>query len=116
MDCDCYDCDECVEAAEKKARRLLHSHLTSYQRRMLAKDDRITARGNVTGDRYFIFATREAWVSRVRDGRGYCLEIIDDGDEEATPMWDQMLAKKIIIEADEQLFLDTACPSGGEDD
>lgn len=115
MACDCTDCDECRDAAESKARRLLHSHLNSYQRRLLRKFDFITVRGGVTGEKYQIFSNSEAWVARVRDGRGYCLEVLDEGDCDLTPVPDCMLAKKILLEADEQLFLDTACASGGDD-
>ena len=117
MACDCAECecDECRDAAEIKARRLLHSHLNRYQRRLLSRFDFITVRGGRTGDKYQIYANRDAWVTRVRDGRGYCLAVIDEDDPELTPVPDCVLAKKILLEADEQLFLDTAVPSGGDD-
>jgi hypothetical protein len=115
MACDCTDCDECMEAAGLKARRLLHSLLNRYQRSLLKRRDFITVRGGVTGDKYAIFNNEDAWVSRLRDGRGYCLEVIDEGDRDSTPVPDQMLAKKILLEAAEKLFLKTACASGGDE-
>lgn len=101
-------------AAIRKARRLLHSHLNDAQLRSLKNSRRITVTGNVTGHKYRIL--NNGWVYRVFDGHGFCLDVFeqDEDEDDEIPTPDKILAKKILIEADEYLFLKTANEDNGD--
>ena len=108
--CGCEICDETGEAADA-ARRILHQHLTRYQRRKLHYGS-IVIKGGSTGDKYRLDCYAE--VVRLSDNHGFCLSVFEKTieGEYGIPLADQILAKKILIESDETTFLKVANESG----
>jgi hypothetical protein len=97
-------------SARFRALRLLWKHLTHAQRaqyKLFAKDidhegHSFIVTGNTTGHHYRIFETGS--VLRLRDQHRFCLVLTG----EPVPPADMMLAKKLLLENDERLFLYTA--------
>jgi hypothetical protein len=90
--------------ARVRARDLLWEHLTEDQRAEYVEMGRFTVTGNETGDRYLI---RGGAIYRAHDRNDFCLHVVTC-EEDQMPFEDQILAQKIIIERDEDLFLRTA--------
>jgi hypothetical protein len=91
--------------AQVRARDLLWEHLSDQQRGEYAAFGAFIAVGNETGQKYWI--NEEGELRRESDRADFCLHI-HCRQADVLPMEDQMLAKKIIIENDEDLFLRTA--------
>lgn len=97
------------QRAHFRALRLLWKHLTADQRaqyRMFVQGldhegHSFIVRGNRSGDHYRIFENGS--TLRLRDQHPFCLVLT-----EAVPFPDMMLAKKLLLERDEGLFLATA--------
>ena len=93
-----------------RALRLLWKHLTPDQRaqyRMFVQGldhegHSFIVTGNATHDHYRIFESGS--VLRLRDGHRFCLVLTG----EPVPVADMLLAKKLLLENDERLFLATA--------
>ena len=93
-----------------RALRLLWKHLTPEQRGQYKlfcqgvdyEGRSFIVRGNATGDHYRIFEGGS--VLRLRDQHRFCLVLIG----EIVPPADMLLAKKLLLENDERLFLGTA--------
>lgn len=104
-----HDNPEFTQAAKERATVLFWRHLSPEQRGEFTRQRWFTVVGNQTGAKYRISPVRAA---REEAGgtfaRFYCLVIC----AEITPLEDVMLAKKIIIEKDEPLFLRTAVDVG----
>jgi hypothetical protein len=94
-----------------RATLLFWRHLTREQRTEYSNKGYFYTKGKVTGDRYLISpyrAIRER-LTHYRPGwEFYCLIVGGVHMMEPTPFEDQMLAKKILIERDERVFLETA--------
>src|SRR5579862_3842568 len=92
-----------VESMER-ARDFMWEKLSDQQRADYVNSGNKIIRviGNDTGDEYMIGA---AIVRRVRDSTDFCLHVDPHG---YIPYEDQILARKLLIEADEDLFLRTA--------
>lgn len=91
-----------------RARDLLWEHLTDDQKAEYVERGFFHARGKETGDSYLI----NGGIRRIRDAADFCLHVTgvgrrSDGDD-TIPFEDQLLALKILIERDEDLFLRTA--------
>jgi hypothetical protein len=105
------------KAAALRASKLLWSHLSDAQRRTYCADRFFIVRGSRSGWRYVITPNDVYVVEPARDVIHYCLDVEgacecgcgEPGDDEP-PIEDVMLAKKIIIECAEPLFLTTANP------
>ena len=105
MTCLCRECIKGEDAADHEARRLLARHLSKWQRRNLNTNGGFAVKGNETGRRYWI--SKEGDVHRPRDQRHFCLMVFDENHSEV-PEADAILAKKILLECNEHLFLSTA--------
>ena len=88
------------QRANRRARILLLRHMTLDQRRDWKRIGRFTVVGS-RGTR-FILNGRE--VIRESDSHTFCLQVVG----EPVPLEDAILARKILIEADEAQFLATA--------
>jgi hypothetical protein len=86
--------------AEARARELFLSKLTARQRRTWLARRRFTVEG-ASGVRYTI-VPYDSYNIRAPDAL-FCLEV-----HGATPVYDKLLAQKLLIECDEPLFLATA--------
>lgn len=93
------------EAADYRARTLLKSNLDDEQKAELEAKRRFYVEGQ-DGKQYLILPELHGNVFLVQDGqivRGYCC-IVD----EEVPLWDSMLAQKLLLETDIKAFMDTA--------
>jgi hypothetical protein len=86
--------------AEARARELFLSKLTSRQRRTWLARRRFTVE-SASGMRYTI-VPYDSYNIRAPDAL-FCLQVLG-----ATPVYDKLLAQKLLIECDEPLFLATA--------
>lgn len=87
--------------AQRRARIILQRHLTPAQRRSFRANSNFAVRGNLSGATYNI---TNLHAIRETDGHHFCLEVVDG----AVPWDDVLLVRKLLIENDEQRFLDTA--------
>jgi hypothetical protein len=99
---------ELTQDAKERAVLLFWRHLTPEQRREFTKKEWFTAKSK----RRYEYRISPYRVGRVEGSfvRLFCLVL-----REYAPLEDQMLAKKIIIERDEDLFLNTAVNQGLHD-
>ena len=88
--------------AQRRARALLLRHLNLTQRRSYKDRGAFVVKGNRSGIPYRINSTGR--VIRTTDDHEFCLQVVG----EPVPPEDAILARKILIETNEQLFLDTA--------
>ena len=91
------------DGSRYRALELLWQHLTEEQRAEYVETKTVVVRGEETGDCYRIY---RGTVRRVVDGSDFCLVVRDNKDN--VPVEDMVLAKKILLECDEDTFLRTA--------
>jgi hypothetical protein len=91
-----------IVTAEYRSRQFLLEHLNWWQRITFKWRGVFTVRGQKSRGRYYI---GKRWVTRWP--RSYCLRVYD-GHGDPVPVYDAMLAKKILLECDELTFLNTA--------
>lgn len=92
------------DAPRKKAKRLLYSHLTDYQKRMYRKK------------RYFHVVSEKGRKYRICHGDTQNIYLLENGKPAKrfcahphnVPVEDAMLAQKLMLETDEQRFLRVA--------
>jgi hypothetical protein len=106
-----YGRDYFGEAARVAARDLLWEHLTPEQREEYRRGGVFTAKGNDTGREYLISVGWILYAPKSYDRIDFCLHVGDQGGE-SIPYEDILLAKKLLIECDEDLFLKTANANG----
>ncbi len=110
-----------MEKAERRARRLLRSHLSASQNQSLTDKNYFAVRGNASGVMYRIHGLDRynRLGQNIRDLGGFKYGV---GLESDAPFWadwrdhsyppsDVMLAQKLLIETDERKFLRLACKS-----
>lgn len=91
--------------AHVRARALLHRHLTKQQRWDLRAQRAFTVRGN-DGHTYLITKGTANNVKRIRNGTPeFSLCVVSDY---CLPVYDLMLAQKLLLEADAQHFISIA--------
>jgi hypothetical protein len=99
--------DEEEEAAEHRAQRFLYRHLSRWQRKSLRENGYFMVKGNHTGDKYRVYFDGDDSVFRVRDDCHFCLSVMDENEYEV-PEGDRVLARKLLIQGDEETFLAVA--------
>lgn len=82
--------------------KLLREHLSPEQLTAWDRDGYFAVKGNVSGAIYHLTM---GGVQRTSDGHQFCLQLVGD---EWTPLYDAVLARKILLECDETKFLTTA--------
>lgn len=92
--------------AKKRAEKLLLKNLNDEQRASYAKDNSFRVKGK-DGKCYEIKRARSFNVKCIDDGRKYCGQLVD------TPIEDQMLAQKLLLEHEPEKFFKNANSSGG---
>ena len=93
-----------IITAEYRSRQFLLEHLNWWQRLWFNRRGVFSVKGQKSRKRYVI---GKRWVTSFFPPRSYCLGVYD-GYGHPVPVFDQMLAKKILIECDEHTFLNTA--------
>lgn len=88
--------------AKEKSRALLESWLTAEQLASLQQRRGFEVIGGQSGDRYIIVIRQSYNVWRVRDHVCFCVAPL------GVPVYDAMLAQKIMLETDELVFLSKA--------
>jgi hypothetical protein len=104
------DEEEWRKLRNRRARKLLLEHLTWRQWFEFRVWKSFTVRGNLTGHRYRIFPPYYSTIVRTFVGlprKSFCL-LVDDGGgyfNKNMPKDDAMLAKKLVIECNDAMFL-----------
>lgn len=90
------------ENAKERARELLRRNLTKQQRKQFDRYGSFVVIGNQSRTPYTIKNTGR--VIRLSDQHEFCLQVVG----EPVPVEDAMLARKLLLESNEELFLSTA--------
>lgn len=88
-------------AATERSLKFLREHLTPEQQTTWDNSQYFDVKGNVSGA---IYRLGPSGVTRRSDLHDFCLQIVG----EWTPIYDAVLARKILLECDEKRFLATA--------
>lgn len=108
--CKCNNCEDCMTRADERALRFLRRHLTRAQKRSLKDNEWFFVKGNETGDKYRVYLDGDDAVFRDSDECHFCLDVMDEDDVQV-PEGDRVLARKLLIQADEGTFLKVARPT-----
>ncbi len=98
---------EKVFRVNEKAERLLLSCLSKSQKEEYKNNSYFTVRGNVTGKKYRINSCKQINIEEL-DKLGNVTSKLCVVSNEYVPMEDHMLSQKLLIETNEELFLQTA--------
>lgn len=90
-----------------RAQEMLLSHLDNEQRRSYEQSNTFQVKGSVTGDIYTVTTEQSYNVIRERDKVRLCVQPVSSSFTGYPPA-DILLTQKLMIEADEQKFLNTA--------
>lgn len=98
---------EKIFRTNEKAERLLLSCLSKSQKEEYKNNSYFTVRGNVTGKKYRINSCKQINIEEL-DKLGNVTSKLCVVSNEYVPMEDHMLSQKLLIETNEELFLQTA--------
>lgn len=93
--------------ANKKAEKLLLSCLSKSQKEEYERNSCFTVKGNITGKRYRIHSFKQINIEEL-DKLGNVMSKFCVVSSEYVPTEDHMLSQKLLIETNEELFLQTA--------
>lgn len=94
-----------AERENEKAKKLLWSCLSRKQKKMYKQDKTFIAIGNVTGTKYLIRNQTQINIVQLDDD-GNWVEKLCTVPTERIPVEDHQLAQKLMIETEEDVFLD----------